>query len=159
EPGETCDDGDADDTNGCTTKCAFSCVTPAIDCGAAAACQKFSCNAAHVCTSGADSSQNGSACGAGKACNAGSCDLLCGNSKLDPGEACDDGNKTDGDGCQHDCTFTCSNPVNDCPAAGVCDTYTCSAAHLCQQGSKAQYTQCGSGLVCDASGNCLTACG
>ena len=28
---------------------------------------------------------------------------LCGNGTLDPGEQCDDGNTTDGDGCDHDC--------------------------------------------------------
>ncbi len=30
----------------------------------------------------------------------------CGNGQLDPGEACDDGNNTDGDGCQADCTLS-----------------------------------------------------
>jgi cysteine-rich repeat protein len=30
----------------------------------------------------------------------------CGNGQLDPGEACDDGNTQDGDGCQADCTLS-----------------------------------------------------
>ena len=30
---------------------------------------------------------------------------LCGNGVLDPGEQCDDGNLTDGDGCRSNCTF------------------------------------------------------
>src|ERR1051325_11179479 len=35
---------------------------------------------------------------------------LCGNGRLDPGEACDDGNNLDGDGCEHDCTAAvCGN--------------------------------------------------
>ena len=30
---------------------------------------------------------------------------VCGDGVLDPGEACDDGNTVDGDGCQADCTW------------------------------------------------------
>jgi cysteine-rich repeat protein len=29
---------------------------------------------------------------------------MCGNGMLDPGEVCDDGNTTNGDGCDNDCT-------------------------------------------------------
>ena len=35
----------------------------------------------------------------------------CGNGAVDPGEACDDGNKVDGDGCQNDCTKTPAKEV------------------------------------------------
>lgn len=37
---------------------------------------------------------------------------LCGNGQIDPGEQCDDGNTTNGDGCESDCTLTA------CPCAG-----------------------------------------
>ena len=30
----------------------------------------------------------------------------CGNSIVDPGEDCDDGNQASGDGCENDCSFT-----------------------------------------------------
>jgi len=38
------------------------------------------------------------------------CQLVCGNGKQEAGEACDDGNTLDGDGCAHDCTSSlCGN--------------------------------------------------
>jgi len=33
-------------------------------------------------------------------------DLTCGNGTLDPGEECDDGNESDGDGCDRDCSIS-----------------------------------------------------
>jgi len=50
------------------------------------------------------------ACPEGEICAEGICILfvppvLCGNSTLDEGEGCDDGNTVDGDGCQADCTI------------------------------------------------------
>lgn len=44
---------------------------------------------------------------------------VCGNGKVEGTEACDDGNQTDGDGCEHDCTLTptpgqvCGNGVKE----------------------------------------------
>jgi cysteine-rich repeat protein len=42
----------------------------------------------------------------------------CGNSRIDPGEVCDDGNTQDGDGCSHDCKSieTCGNGLIDVQA-------------------------------------------
>jgi cysteine-rich repeat protein len=54
----------------------------------------------------------------------------CGNGKLDPGEACDDGNVVDGDGCNATCTSneTCGNGFKDlseeCDFALTPDTCT-----------------------------------
>jgi len=48
---------------------------------------------------------------------------LCGNGVVDPGESCDDGNKTDGDGC----TSTCV--VEACPDSG--GTGTCDGGGCC----------------------------
>ena len=49
----------------------------------------------------------------------------CGNSHVDPGEVCDDGNQQDGDGCARDCRSieTCGNGVIDSQAASpeTCD--------------------------------------
>src|SRR5262245_54612628 len=40
------------------------------------------------------------------------CRAVCGNGVLEAGEACDDGNTIDGDGCDHNCTFTaCGNGI------------------------------------------------
>ncbi|MCX4242723.1 RCC1 domain-containing protein [Paraliomyxa miuraensis] len=72
-------------------------------------------------SSGLDGSSTGPICTPGElacACDDGACsgDLsciegvctvpLCGNGAVDAGEACDDGNRTDGDGCQVDCTVS-----------------------------------------------------
>jgi cysteine-rich repeat protein len=44
----------------------------------------------------------------------------CGNGITEPGEQCDDGNTTDGDGCEHDCKLpTCGNGIVD--AGEECD--------------------------------------
>jgi cysteine-rich repeat protein len=47
----------------------------------------------------------------------------CGNAAPDPGEACDDGNTKDGDGCSKDCLSneSCGNGTTDTAAGEVCD--------------------------------------
>jgi cysteine-rich repeat protein len=40
---------------------------------------------------------------------------------LTPSEQCDDGNMIDGDGCDHDCTFSCTKTPDSCPNAETCD--------------------------------------
>lgn len=49
--------------------------------------------------------------GVGDACE-------CGNGVVDPGEACDDGNTVDTDGCQADCSLTCEKLADLPPLAG-----------------------------------------
>ena len=64
---------------------------------------------------------NGSAAGA---CHDGVCfDVACGNRLIDPGEACDDGNANNGDGCSADCKSTevCGNGVIDAIHGEQCD--------------------------------------
>jgi YVTN family beta-propeller protein/cysteine-rich repeat protein len=56
----------------------------------------------------------------------------CGNGASDPGEACDDGNLFDGDGCDRNCTTTaCGNRVvsaaEECDDGNVLDGDDCSA--------------------------------
>ena len=47
-------------------------------------------------------------------CAGGICDLpSCGDGSLDAGEDCDDGNRTNDDGCQSDCTLVCGAGVVD----------------------------------------------
>ena len=54
----------------------------------------------------------------------------CGNSKLDPGEVCDDGNTAFGDGCSADCASleTCGNGVVDVALGEGCDCGTNAAS-------------------------------
>ncbi len=62
-----------------------------------------------------------SGCDDGLICLAGACvPDNCGDAKLDPGEACDDGNQIEGDGCDNDCSHT---EILDIAAGGV---HTCA---------------------------------
>src|ERR1043165_278730 len=72
--------------------------------------------------------EDGTACtlasGAGGRCTMGVCVVAgCGNDRLDPGEACDDGNVTAGDGCSGTCDSdeTCGNGVLDVVKGESCD--------------------------------------
>jgi uncharacterized protein (TIGR03382 family) len=52
---------------------------------------------------------------------------LCGNGTVDPGETCDDGNTTAGDGCSATCqteTIACPDSSNDCGGGGGCCSST-----------------------------------
>jgi len=64
------------------------------------------------------------AAGVPGSCSSGICaSLVCGNGIVQPGEACDDGNRTDGDGCRGDCLSdeTCGNGVIDYELGEQCD--------------------------------------
>lgn len=67
---------------------------------------------------------NGGVCPAGSQCtDTGSAQLCirltCGNGVVDPGEICDDGNNTSGDGCPADCSDPCGDGVLD--PGEICD--------------------------------------
>jgi cysteine-rich repeat protein len=50
-------------------------------------------------------------------------------------EACDDGNGVDGDGCDSDCTFSCTH-ASDCLDMETCNGMeTCTAGHTCLAGT------------------------
>ncbi len=165
EPTEQCDDGNQTNGDGCDNDCAYSCVTPATDCGAAPACEKETCTLAHTCSAVADQTKDDAACGTGRVCSAGNCINSCGNGIVDAadGEQCDDGNTVNGDGCNNNCLYSCSNPTTDCTGTPApCDKWACGAAsHACQSvpDSTKNDTTCGSALVCNASGSCVNACG
>jgi cysteine-rich repeat protein len=157
---ESCDDGDAVNGDGCDADCTVSCVTAATDCPAAPACRALGC-AAGVCTSVADSSKNGQACTLNEetsTCNAGACTSgTCGNGTLEAPEQCDDGNTVGKDGCEANCTPSCS--VNaDCNDGDSCNgTETCAAVaqgKRCTAGTPlSQGTVCAAGKIC-AGGSC-----
>ncbi|MCA9610390.1 MAG: DUF4215 domain-containing protein [Myxococcales bacterium] len=132
DAGEDCDDGDSDDTNGCTTACSFTCSADS-DCADAEPCNgdetcsdpgtgSSACNAGMMLADGTD-------CGGGNVCSGGSCAAVgCGDGTVSGSEQCDDGNSTNGDGCENDCTFTCSSDA-DCDDGNTCNgDETCSGA-------------------------------
>ncbi|TMA72273.1 MAG: DUF4215 domain-containing protein [Deltaproteobacteria bacterium] len=86
---------------------------------------------------------------------------LCGNGLVEAAEECDDGNTTDGDGCDSNCTFTgCGNGIvtagETCDDGNTLDGDCCSSA--CQIASPgAPCTNDGNACtddVCDANAHC-----
>jgi cysteine-rich repeat protein len=69
----------------------------------------------------------------------------CGNNTVEGDEECDDGNTTNGDGCEDDCTWTCTidgdcSDGEDCNGAETCNT----ADHTCEAGTPRE-----NGFVCE----------
>jgi len=77
----------------------------------------------------------------------------CGDAFVDgaasPAEICDDGNTTNGDGCDNDCTFTCTaaTAVADCG-----DRNTCNGAEVCTGTGLA--SRCGAGMALPVGAAC-----
>jgi cysteine-rich repeat protein len=89
----------------------------------------------------------------------------CGNGGApDPGEACDDGNNLNCDGCDNDCTLsaTCGNGIacatfgEDCDDGNTLDGDCCSmsCSHEASGGSCSDQNACTLADVCDGSGAC-----
>ncbi len=94
ERGETCDDGNRADDDGCDSNC-----TPT-GCGNGVVTEGETCDDGNT--------DRGDGCSP-------TCELECGNGVRDGGEQCDDGNTIPGDGCEADCRLprpvTCGNGV------------------------------------------------
>ena len=78
----------------------------------------------------------------------------CGNGRIDPGEDCDDGNRTDDDGCTSDCTRLARCVTNtDCgnPAAPICS----SKGYCVQCTSSSHCAAKPETPVCDQSNSCV----
>lgn len=165
---EDCDDGDSDDTNGCTSGCDFTCAENT-DCA-----DVDVCNGAETCANpGSDTSactagtalSDGDSCGTDLICNGGSClDVECGDGIVTAPEVCDDTNTTPGDGCENDCSFTCSAD-GDCDDSNACTgTETCSnagtATSACVAGTAlAEGASCGGVNICRAGACVSPGCG
>lgn len=150
---ETCDDGNAVSGDGCEDDCTFSCAAAA-DC----ADDEDVCNGTPVCNEDhfceAEPATDGTECelddtGAMGTCRGGACRSgTCGNGTIERGEDCDDENTVEGDGCDNDCTYTCSTD-GDCQNDTVCDGLeSCDIAeHTCVAGEA---------LDCDDEDACTT---
>ena len=82
----------------------------------------------------------------------------CGDGTVDPGEVCDDGNTTSGDGCSADChsTEACGNSVVDVASHEQCDDGNTTAGDGCSADCHLEY--CGNGKLdpgeaCDDGNN------
>jgi len=85
------------------------------------------CRDGSVCPVGLQCVDTANTTAGSRICAAGDC----GNGRLDPGEACDDGNNRSGDGCPADCTRPCGDGVKDpdeaCDDGNTRDGDGCSA--------------------------------
>ncbi|MBK7402047.1 MAG: DUF4215 domain-containing protein [Myxococcales bacterium] len=165
---ELCDDGNKANGDGCENDCTWSCKPPPdgdpAKCDDGNACNGTEvCGADHKCAPGKPLA-DGDACGTGKVCKGGTCiDSVCGDSVKTAPEECDDGNTTNGDGCDS-CKFSCvaADAARNCKSADACiGDGTCDdAKHTCTAGTaKADGTTCGTGLVCKAGACVSVSCG
>jgi cysteine-rich repeat protein len=126
DPGETCDDGNLDNSDACLNSCVLAvCGDGFVQSGAeecddgnsdnsdtcTAQCQPARCGdgfvqlGAEACDDGNSQDDDGctSACEVAPV-------MLCGNGKVDDGEACDDGNTLDDDNCLSSCVpYSCGD--------------------------------------------------
>ena len=107
ETGETCDDGNTTAGDGCEATCKLS--------------DGEQCTGDEQCDS--------------EICHGGTCqpNNQCGNSVVESGEACDDGNTSGGDGCSATCLKEDGETCTDDPEcqSGICDNGICEPADVC----------------------------
>lgn len=137
-------------------------------------CQECDPNGSNTCIQPSDSCQqaicdegtcvtekknDGTSCGSGGSCKSGKC-AVCGDGRKDPGEACDDGNKSNEDECLNNCAkASCTDgyvsPSEECdPRASGWSPSTCSTA--CK---RIAYKYCGDGSACGTFNGASQECG
>ena len=135
EIGETCDDGNIIDGDGCSSTC-----------------QEEYCGDGTV-QEGLDELCDDGNTLAGDGCGADCLTEVCGNGALQPGlgELCDDGNTLAGDGCGADClTEVCGNGVLQPELGEACDDGNLDDGDGCNSACQEEY--CGDGLVQEGLG-------
>jgi cysteine-rich repeat protein len=174
DPGEACDDGDANsdtEPDACRTDCtAARCGDGVGDTGetcdtgdARSDTMPDACRIACVVPSCGDSvTDTGEGCDDGNdvdtdACR-NDCSLpTCGDMVLDPGEECDDGDRDDGDGCQGNCLLpVCGDrivdPGEECDDGNRLDGDGCQAD--CTRSECIRSEECTDGLFCNGPEVC-----
>ena len=158
--GEQCDDGNAATGDGCNS-CMFEC-NAATDCNDNNDCTTDDCATVTLGKSCSNTAKpDATSCvpqgGGSGTCKAGTCAKAgCGNSTVDSGEECDDGNTNNSDGCKTDCTFSCKANT-DCDDGIPCNgTETCDGAHKCATGTAVSCPKTG---LCTVDGVCDNANG
>lgn len=85
-------------------------------------------------------------CGDPMCANLPACQSMCGNGRVEPGEECDDGNTSNGDGCDANCTLPrCGNGIVDDGEA--CDDGNPTNGDHCE--ADCTLPRCGNGIVDD----------
>ena len=83
----------------------------------------------------------------------------CGNGEMELGEACDDKNKTDGDGCAKDCktvesNFICPEPGSPCVRVQVCGDKKITGNETCDDGNQRAGDGCDTGCHIEPGSTC-----
>jgi cysteine-rich repeat protein len=126
DSGEDCDDANDVADDGCESDCTFSCVEHE-ECDTGSPCSSSFCGVSNACTIPAPVS--GDLCDSDgdpdtrDVCVAGTCQFsVCGDGVADTGggEICDDGDDISGNGCESDCTWSCTSHA-DCDDGDPCN--------------------------------------
>ncbi|MDD9936751.1 MAG: DUF4215 domain-containing protein [Myxococcales bacterium] len=148
DPGEVCDDGNADGGDGCAANCqrleaGWACSQEALAQSLCTLCGDGVIEGVEVCDDGNGLSGDGCSadCSTVEAdfnCfTAGTRCVRCGNGVVQSDEACDDGNTADGDGCSADCLAI--EPGWECPVPGLqcgnCGDGALQAIETCDDGN------------------------
>ena len=157
---ETCDDGDAQNGDGCSSTCSVEC---GFDCSSAPSVCSSSCGdgkqaSDELCDDG--NTVNGDGCSrtcskeygwkcTTLACGKTTCVSKCGDGIVVGTETCDDGNTVHLDGCSSDCTVECGFVCNSMPLS------SCSSP--CGDGALGGSEKCDDGNTVDGDG-CDSAC-
>ena len=132
--GETCDDGNTDDGDGCSSACALE--------------------SGYVCENGSD--QDGP-CPAGTG-NGGPTEL-CGNGIITPSEACDDGNTDNEDGCSSACAietgWECSGEPSVCSTICGDGLIPAGSSEVCDDGNTTDGDGCSASCTLETGYQCI----
>src|SRR6185436_1499213 len=129
DAGEACDDGNGINTDGCRNNCTIPiCGDAIIDASRGETCDPPD----------APAGNNGNNCRA-------DC-TVCGDGVQDAGEACDDGNGINTDGCRNNCTIPiCGDAIIDASRGETCDPPDAPAGNN-GNNCRADCTVCGDGV-------------
>src|SRR5205814_474942 len=147
DPGETCDDGNILDGDGCAHDCLSSeeCGDHVVNTAAGEVCDDGNTMGGDGCSADCRSNEICGNGGEAAACNLDCTTSVCGDGKLNThaGELCDDHNTTDGDGCEHDCTLpSCGNGIMD-------------SGEACDDGNAIEGDACDTNCTLPACGNAI----
>jgi fibro-slime domain-containing protein len=102
----------------------------------------------------------------GDACTVADAGPVCGNSIVEDGESCDDGNSTPGDGCSGICriepNYACDTPGKPCTSTIICGDGKITGNEACDDGNKVSKDGCSdtcqveSGFACTTAGQACT---
>jgi fibro-slime domain-containing protein len=145
--GESCDDKNTVDGDGCSATCQIE--APYWACAFGSKCVDV-----RDCDALTDAGLGG-----GAGCMPPPKTTVCGDGFIDPGEACDDGNKTGGDGCALDCliiepNFACPTPGALCVSTMVCGDGVVTGTELCDDGNKTAGDGCSASCAVESGWAC-----